>query len=54
MPPAEPKSRIPLTVYLPAELRQQVVYEANEDRRTLSSLVEIALTEYFKAKVATQ
>ena len=49
MTPAEPK--IPLTVYLPAALRQQVEHEAKEDGRTLSVCVELALTEHFKTKV---
>jgi hypothetical protein len=48
MTPAEPK--IPLTVYLPAALRQQVEHEAREDRRTLSVCVELVLTKHFKAK----
>jgi hypothetical protein len=52
MTPAEPK--IPLTVYLPAALRQQVEHEAKEDRRTMSVCVELALAEHFKAKVAAQ
>jgi len=48
MTPAEPK--IPLTIYIPLALRQQVEREAREDRRTLSSLVEIALTKHFSDK----
>jgi hypothetical protein len=48
MTPAEPK--IPLTIYIPPALRQQVEREAREDRRTLSSLVEIALTKHFSDK----
>jgi hypothetical protein len=54
MPSDEPKSKLALTIYLPTALRQQVVREAKEDRRTLSSLVEIALTEHFKTRVAAQ
>jgi hypothetical protein len=50
MPPAEPKSKLALTVYLPAWLRQQVEHEAKEERRTLSVCVELALTEHFKQK----
>ena len=53
MTPAEPK-KLPLTVYLPAALRQQVEHEAKEDRRTMSVCVELALTEHFKAKMAAQ
>ncbi len=52
MTPAEPK--IPLTVYLPPKLRQQIEHEAKEDRRTLSVCVELALTEHFKTKGAAQ
>jgi hypothetical protein len=48
--PDEPKSKIPLTVYLPPWLRQQVEHEAKEDRRTMSVCVELALPEHFKAK----
>jgi hypothetical protein len=49
---AEPKeSKIPLTVYIPPALRQQIEREAKEDRRTLSVCVELALTEHFKTKV---
>jgi hypothetical protein len=51
MTPDEPKSKLPLTVYLPAALRQQVEHEAKEDRRTMSVCVELALEEHFKAKV---
>jgi hypothetical protein len=48
MTPAEPK--IPLTVYIPPALRQQIEHEAKEDRRTLSVCVELALTEHFRDK----
>jgi hypothetical protein len=54
MTPAEPKSKLALTVYLPPAIRQQVEHEAKEERRTLSVCVELALTEHFKAKVAAQ
>ena len=48
MTPDEPK--IPLTVYIPPALRQQVEREAKKDRRTLSVCVELALTKHFRDK----
>jgi hypothetical protein len=47
---AEPKSKIPITVYIPPALRQQIEREAEEDRRTMSVCVELALTKHFKDK----
>jgi hypothetical protein len=54
MTPAKPKSKLALTVYLPAELRQQVEHEAKEDGRTLSVCVERALAEHFRAMMAAR
>jgi hypothetical protein len=43
MPPAEPKSRLPLTVYLPAATRHDVEAAAEALGQTLSKFTERAL-----------
>jgi hypothetical protein len=43
MPPAEPKSRLPLTVYLPAATRHDVKAAAEALGQTLSKFAERAL-----------
>jgi hypothetical protein len=49
MTPAEPK--IPLTVYIPPALRQQIEHEAEARGQTLSKFTERALNAALKKSV---
>jgi hypothetical protein len=51
-PAAEPKSKLALTIYLPAALRREVEHEAADAGQTLSTYAERALVSYIKAKAA--
>jgi hypothetical protein len=52
MTPTEQKSKLALTIYLPAALRREVEHEAADAGQTLSTYVERALVSYIKAKAA--
>ena len=51
MPPAEPKSRLPLTVYLPAATRHDVAAAAEALGQTLSKFTERALNAALRSKL---
>jgi hypothetical protein len=51
MPPAEPKSRLPLTVYLPAALRHDVEAAAEALGQTLSKFTERALNAVLRREL---
>jgi hypothetical protein len=51
MTPAEPKSKLALTIYLPAALRREVEHEAADAGQTLSTYVERALVSSSKRRL---
>src|ERR1700722_13493211 len=50
-PAAEPKSKLALTIYLPAALRREVEHEAADAGQTLSTYVEGRLSHTSKRRL---